>query len=344
MRRALADLRHGLADRCRGLAPACFAPVMATGIVSRALTQTGARALSLVLFGVAAALYGVLLCATVLKARRHPSVIRAELGDPTRVFGHFTLVAASGVLAARLGSGPARVVGCALFVVAAVVWVVLARAVVRLRGFGSRTALRQADGTWFLAAVGLQALVLTLVGLRPGRPVVTLALALWVCGVLLYAATLAAVVRRLRSDPPPPELLAPSYWVTMGAAAISTLAGARLLAHDGLLPAPVRAPLGGTVVGLWAWATFLIPLLLATGAWRHLRHRVPLAYEPTLWCVVFPLGMYATATAQLADAQRVGSLTLPQRPLAWAAMAAWLAVGARWLMARWSTGRPSAGA
>ncbi|ARX89315.1 hypothetical protein SMD44_08802 [Streptomyces alboflavus] len=76
MRRALAGPRQGLADRCRGLAPACFAPVMATGIVSRALTQTGARALSLVLFGVAAALYAVLLCATALKARYHPSVIR----------------------------------------------------------------------------------------------------------------------------------------------------------------------------------------------------------------------------------------------------------------------------
>ncbi|MFD0412339.1 tellurite resistance/C4-dicarboxylate transporter family protein [Streptomyces sp. NPDC127108] len=330
-------MRRALADRCRGLAPACFAPVMATGIVSRALAQTGARALSLVLFGIATALYVVLLCATALKARYHRAVVRAELGDPTRLFGHFTLVAASGVLAARLDSGPARVAGCALLVVAAVVWAVLAHAIARLRGFGSRTILRQADGTWFLAAVGLQALVLTLVGLRPGRPVVTLALGLWVCGVVLYAVTLAAVVRRLRYDPPPPARLAPSYWVTMGAAAISTLAGARLLAHDGLLPAPVRAPLGGTVVALWTWATFLIPLLLATGVWRHLHHRVPLAYEPTLWCIVFPLGMYATATAQLAAAQRVGALSLPQRPLAWAAMAAWLAVGARW-----ATGRASA--
>lgn len=340
-------MRRGLADRCRGLAPACFAPVMATGIVSRALAQAGARALSLVLFGVAAALYVVLLCATALKARCHLGAVRAELRDPARLFGHFTLVAASGVLAARLGSGSARVAGCALLAVAALAWAVLARAVMGLRGLGPRAALRQADGTWFLATVGLQALVLTLVALRPGRPVVTLALVLWVCGVLLYAATLTVVVRRLRYDPPRPARLAPSYWVTMGAAAISTLAGARLLAHDGLLPAPVRAPLGGTVVGLWTWATFLIPLLLATGVWRHLHHRVPLAYEPTLWCIVFPLGMYATATAQLAAVQRIGALTLPQRPLAWAALAAWVAVvarwlAARWLMTRWATGRPSA--
>nr|WP_229909694.1 hypothetical protein [Streptomyces flavofungini] len=107
-----------------------------------------------------------------------------------------------------------------------------------------------------------------------------------------------------------------------------------------------RAPLGAAVVVLWSWATLLIPVLPATGVWRHLRHRVPLAYEPALWCIVFPLGMYATATAHLtaahlAAAQRIGASTLPQRPLAWVALAAWVAVGTRWLTGRWAPGRPS---
>ncbi|WP_234445181.1 hypothetical protein [Streptomyces rimosus] len=43
------------------------------------------------------------------------------------------------------------------------------------------------------------------------------------------------------------------------------------------------------------WATVLIPLLLAAGAWRHVRHRVPLRYEPSWWSAVFPIGMYAAA-------------------------------------------------
>lgn len=110
----------------------------------------------------------------------------------------------------------------------------------------------------------------------------------------------------------------------MGAAAISCLAGSRLLALRP--PHPLQRALGTTITALWLWATLLIPLLLAAGAWRHLRHRLPLAYEPALWCIVFPLGMYATATAHL--------LPTTAHPVAWTALAAWLAVSTRLLTTR----------
>ncbi|UNO38567.1 tellurite resistance/C4-dicarboxylate transporter family protein [Streptomyces sp. MST-110588] len=312
---------------------------MATGIVSRALSRTGAHALSAALFGLALATYLVLLAATALKAACHRDTIRGELQDPGRLFGHFTLVAASGVLATR---SPARITACVLLVIAALAWTALALAAAGLRRLGTHLVLRQADGTWFLATVGLQALVLTLIRIHPGRTVLTGALLLWGTGVLLYAATLATVLRRLLSTLPPAARLAPSYWVAMGAAAISTLAGTQLLTRSALLPPLARVPLGGTVLTLWAWATLLIPLLVAAGIWRHLHHRVPLAYEPALWCIVFPVGMYATATAELTSAQRIGALTRPHpllpsllpSLLAWAALAAWLAVGLRCLTDR----------
>ncbi|MFF3817186.1 tellurite resistance/C4-dicarboxylate transporter family protein [Streptomyces bluensis] len=323
-----------LLDRCRRLPPACFAPVMATGIVSRALAQTGARGASALLFGIAAAAYLTLLTATVLKAVHHRSVLRAELRDPARLFGHFTLVAASGVLATRLAQGFGRVAAYALLTVAAAVWAVLAVAAVGLGRSGGRTLLRQADGTWFLATVGLQAVALTLTSLHTGRTVLTVALVLWATAVLIYTATLTSVVLRLLRDPPGAAQLAPTYWVTMGAAAISTLAGAQLIAHERSLPRPSQGPLDGTVLILWAWATVLIPPLLAAGVWRHLHHRVPLTYELALWCIVFPVGMYATATAQLATAGSISALTVTERPLVGAAAVAWLAVGARYLAAR----------
>ncbi|MFH9672413.1 tellurite resistance/C4-dicarboxylate transporter family protein [Streptomyces sp. NPDC017405] len=326
--------RIGLDERCRGLPPACFAPVMATGIVSRALDRTGAPTASGVLFCVAAALYLPLLTATAVKAARHRDVLRAELRDPARLFGHYTLVAASGVLAARLGAGPARIAGCALLTVAVTVWAALARATVRLWRARTPATLHLADGTWFLATVGLQSVVIALTSLRPARLVLAGALVLWGVGVLLYAGTLTVVLRRLRRDPPPPARLAPSYWITMGAAAISTLAGGQLLAYAELLPQPARGPLGDTVVTLWTWATLLIPPLLAAGLWRHRHHRVPLAYEPALWCIVFPAGMYATATAQLATEHRLDAALLPLGPLAWAASAAWLMVTALRLAGR----------
>jgi tellurite resistance protein TehA-like permease len=103
----------------------------------------------------------------------------------------------------------------------------------------------------------------------------------------------------------------------MGAVAISLLAGAELQDRLGLLrhhPAHLVLP------ALWRWATALIPVLLAGGTWRHL-HRRPLRYEPSLWCIVFPAGMYATATLNV----------LPQPPARTAtacALAPWAAAAA----------------
>jgi tellurite resistance protein TehA-like permease len=55
----------------------------------------------------------------------------------------------------------------------------------------------------------------------------------------------------------------------------------------------------------WAFATWLIPALLAAGWWRHVHHRVPLRYEATLWSIVFPLGMYAVAGIYLGRADHL---------------------------------------
>src|ERR1019366_6935113 len=86
----------------------------------------------------------------------------------------------------------------------------------------------------------------------------------------------------------------------MGATAISVLAGALLLR---LPPAPLGAAVHGVVAGLsvvlWAFGTWLIPLLLVLGAWRHLLRHVSLAYEPGMWSIVFPVGMYGVASRQL---------------------------------------------
>jgi tellurite resistance protein TehA-like permease len=310
---------------------------MATGIVSRALAQTGAHTTAAVLFGIAAALYTVLLAATALKAVCHPQRLKAELRDPSRLFGHYTLVAASGVLAARLAATPFTDTATALFALAALAWAVLSVAAVRALRTAPHRMLQQAEGTWFLGTVGLQSLALSLDGLHPDRTG-TAALTLWTGGTLLYVATAVVVAARLVRHPPRPADLTPAYWVTMGAAAITVLAGSQLLIRGGPLAHLVsRTLLSGVLNALWAWASCLIPLLLAAGIWRHLHHRVPLSYEPALWCIVFPLGMYATATTQLVTAQGSNVPATPERPLAWTATAAWLAVHIRFLTSRRTT-------
>jgi tellurite resistance protein TehA-like permease len=99
------------------------------------------------------------------------------------------------------------------------------------------------------------------------------------------------------------------------------------------LAAVVRATAGfveGFSFALWAFGTWWIPLLAVLGFWRHVRHRWPLSYEPTLWSVVFPLGMYSVATLTFGKVTRLAFMAPLSRFILWAAAAAaaWLAVAA----------------
>ena len=217
----------------RNLPPAAFAPVMATGIVSQGLAAAGAPRTSDALLAVAMALYAGLLAGLVWRVARHPRDVAADLRDTGRVFGFFTFVAGSDVLAARLAHGPWRSAAAPLTLVAVPVCAVLLGCAARVvRGIGAGGAVRRAEGTWFLCVVGIQSAVLAVAGPAPGRGLPGTAIA-WAAGLLLYAAVATLVARRLLRFGVPPRELSPPYWIAMGACAISLLAGARL-AHPGL--------------------------------------------------------------------------------------------------------------
>lgn len=122
-----------------------------------------------------------------------------------------------------------------------------------------------------------------------------------------------------------PADLDPPYWVAMGACAITVLAGARILEMaDAPMVAATRGLIAGASVVFWAFATWLIPVLVAAGWWRHHTHRVPLRYEATLWSVVFPLGMYAVAGIYLGQANRLPVVGAIGSGELWFAFVAWV--------------------
>jgi tellurite resistance protein TehA-like permease len=152
---------------------------------------------------------------------------------------------------------------------------------------------------------------------------------------MLYLLLVSLILLRWLTVPMTPATLGPPYWILMGATAISVLAGARILTLPAGLPV-IRATAGfveGCSFALWAFGTWWIPLLIVLGLWRHVRRHWPLSYEPTLWSVVFPLGMYSVATLSFGKVANLSFMEPLSRFMLWVAIAAWAAVAAA-LLAR----------
>jgi tellurite resistance protein TehA-like permease len=159
------------------------------------------------------------------------------------------------------------------------------------------------------------------------RELALLAVMSWSVGVFLYGAAGILVSLRLMLYSFGPEELTPPYWVSMGALAITVLAGARIVEMaDAPMVDVTRDLIAGLAVVFWAFATWLIPVLVAAGWWRHVSRKVPLRYEATLWSIIFPLGMYAVAGIYLGQTDRLPVVSLVGSVELWVAFVAWALV------------------
>lgn len=312
------------------LYPGYFALVMATGILSTGTRAWQLPAASLTLGLVAAIAYISLLTLSALRAVRFPRRVWQDLNDARVNLTFFTLVAASCVLAVRLvGEGwtvPAR----GLWFFALLVEVVLTYSVATSLIVGNtRPAEEVLHGGWLIWVVSIQSLVIAALdlaraGMGEGSQLVAAWMG-WTFGTLLYALLAGMILYRLFFRPVRPADLNPTYWVTMGAAAISTVAGARLLDPAGWPPLleGLRPFTQAVTLGLWAWGSWWVSELMVLWLWKHGFQRAPLVYEPALWSTVFPLGMYSVATLEVARITGWPLLARLSYLVLWIALAAW---------------------
>jgi len=318
----------------RGLSPAYFALVMATGIVSVAAHLHGLSALAAALFAFNLAAYVMLWLLTALRALWFPRELWEDLVDHQRGPGFFTSVAASGVLGSQFVLlSHDYVMAHGLWLVALVLWVGLTYTV--LAAFTVKQQKPALDagisGAWLLAVVATQSVAVLSANLAVhwGNPyrleLNFLALSMWLWGGMLYTWMISLIFYRYTFFRLAPGDLSPPYWINMGAMAISTLAGALLIvnAPDAPFLASLAPFIKGFTVFYWATGTWWIPMLLVLGVWRHVYARFPLRYDPLYWGAVFPLGMYAACTYELAHALDLGFLYPVLPYLAYVALAAW---------------------
>jgi tellurite resistance protein TehA-like permease len=183
---------------------------------------------------------------------------------------------------------------------------------------------------WVVATQSLSAAASLLVPAWSSRAglLAPIAVGLWSIGLVLYLILIALIVLRWLTVAMTPATLGPPYWILMGATAITVLAGARILGLPSTLPIvhATAAIVEGFSFALWAFGTWWIPLLLILGFWQHLRWHWPFSYEPTLWSIVFPLGMYGVATLSFGKIAGLNFMEPLGRFMIWVAVAAWALV------------------
>ena len=349
-------MTRGLQDRLRhavhGLAPAYFALVMATGIISVGMLLDGRLVLSRILLALCATSFVVLLALNGWRLVSHRDAVAEDFTDPGRAFGFFTFIAGTNVMGVRLGMDGHHTFTAALLVVSGLTWVVLGYVVpwTAVLGRTRRPVLAAANGTWFIWVVASQSVAVSAASLEPvfsfpRRPLAVMAVFCWSVGVFLYAAAGVFVSARIMLYELRPVDLTPPYWVAMGASAITVVAGARIVnMADAPMVHATRGLIAGASVIFWAFATWLIPVLVAAGWWRHAVHRIPLVYDPTFWSVIFPLGMYSVAGIFLGQADHlplVGAIGSAELWVALAACVATLVAMARHVLR--TVVRPSGG-
>jgi tellurite resistance protein TehA-like permease len=322
-----------LADALHGMYPGYFALVMATGIVSNAFFYLGHDALSDALFWITLAAFPVVLVCFVVRALVWPTAVWRDLVDPRLVFTFFTLVAAVDVLGLQLHLRGEDHLALVLWLAALAIWVALGYFSFAVLTFDEgQTGADVVHGGWLIAIVGTESLVLLGAPLADDfgsleDTIFVAVYALWGIGIVLYGIFVTLFAYRIFFLPVRAAEMNPLFWVVMGAAAIATNAGSTLILTEPDLPflVAMRPFVNGTTLILWAWATWLIPLLTIFGIWRHLVRRYPLTYAPMYWSLVFPLGMYAVATYRLSLASDFHPIEIFSQVMVWVALGAWIA-------------------
>ncbi|PHS18138.1 MAG: C4-dicarboxylate ABC transporter [Kangiella sp.] len=315
----------------KNLYPGYFAMTMATGIISIALGLQGYLIISEVLLVLAILTWFVLTFLYTWRLIRFPKAVIENLTNPKTTFIFFTFVAATNICGILMFHKGFIQLAIACWIVSFLYWSTL-----MYFGFASLCfahkdrEVKVVHGGWLILIVGTQSLVLlgTKIAGELGEYASYMMVEihmLWSLGMIFYAIFVTLFCYRIFFMNMESSDYSPLMWVVMGAAAISANAGSSLLLTDPVIPllADLRPVVQLLSIMLWTWATWWIPLLVIIGLWKHVYNKVPLKYEPMQWSIVFPLGMYAVATYNLALSSEFKPLLYLSKGMLYVAVVVW---------------------
>lgn len=308
---------------------------MATGIISIAAALLNFGRIAAMLLAVNAIAFALLWVLTLLRGMYCSSALIADLADHRRGPGLLTVVAGTNVLGDQIAQLTSHQgIAVTLWLLGWALWVGLTYCL--FASFATRAAkpliTAGLDGTWLLIVVAPESSAILGAQIAGSfsspKFVVFVSLSLCLLGAAFYLVIITLILYRWLFEPMAPSEFTPAYWINMGAAAITALAGARL--SVAVVSDPKLASIGGCLLGMtwffWSVASWWIPLLAVLMVWRRVIGRLRLVYQFDYWSLVFPLGMYATATLSFARAIDAKFLAVVSRFFLFAAIGAWCLV------------------
>lgn len=315
--------------------PGYFALVMATGIVSIGVFLYNMLLIANVLLVMNAFFYIALWAIFFLRVIKYPAAVRKDLISSSRGVTFLTMVAANNVLGNQFALMTShKEIAVFLWWLGIILWLLITYTffIVITAKEPKQGVEASLSGAWLLIVVAAESVAVLgalIANETASREVVIfISLCAFLIGGMHYMVFISLIIYRWLFMSMKAELLTPPYWINMGAVAITTLAGSRLLiyanTHEWIVG--IRYFLPGFTVLFWAFATWWIPILFLLPVWRHVIQRVPVKYDPQYWSLVFPAGMYTVATFNLSKVLSLPFIMHISNVFIYFSMAAWVIV------------------
>ncbi|MBS0654747.1 MAG: tellurite resistance/C4-dicarboxylate transporter family protein [Verrucomicrobia bacterium] len=291
--------------------PVSFGYVMATGIISIAFKRLEWPSLSILFLLLALIGYVILN----VRACWSFSILMNTVLDPQALFKWFTFSAGTNTLATRLTMEGWYQSGYWLAVLGSVsACIFLYWNFFRL--FQTVESIQSISPLWLLKAIACNSVGIAITTLwacgEISHPLyLVIAVGFWTFGFFIYLLLMSLNMYRMFFLPFEGSDISPAYWTCMGAAAISVFDASNIVTLQNVpeFLTSIRHFLQGMILILWLWGTAWLPILCFMGFWKYISFKMPFVYEPSLWAMVFPLGMYTVASHALP-----ASILLPVAP------------------------------